>query len=170
MKQSYPQTNDLTYEQAHTLFTYKDGHLYWKVDRRNCSRGSLAGSREPKGYWRIGYEGKSYKAHRVIWVMHGNHPVPVLDHIDGDRLNNKIENLRAASFGENNLNSKLQKRNTYGVKGLRWFAGRNKWIGVIRHKGKQYYTKGFSSEDKDECIRALKALREFLHGDFARHN
>jgi hypothetical protein len=169
MKPPYPHANDLTREQAHSLFEYKDGHLYWKINISSYFAGELAGSHEAKGYWRVGFQGKSYKAHRIVWVMHGNEPVPMLDHIDGNRRNNRIENLRAADYRSNVLNSKLQKRNPHGIKGLRWRAQRNSWIGIVRLNSKTYYTKGFAYKDKDKCIEALKALRESLHGDFARH-
>jgi hypothetical protein len=169
MKPPYCPINDLTYEQAHYLFEYRDGQLYWKIRVGNRIAGRLAGGNDVNGYRIVSFRRVNYKAHRVIWVLHGNDPVPVIDHIDGNPGNNRIENLRDSGYAGNSTNSKIQKRNKYGIKGLCWWAHRNSWIGTVRHKGKTYYTKSFKDMDKDKCIESLAALRESLHGDFARH-
>ena len=88
--------------------TYKDGHLYWKHDLKygRMSKGDRAGYLATDGYWKIGIFSKLYMAHRLIWRMHHpKGPVPfVLDHIDGDRSNNRIKNLRAVTASENQHN------------------------------------------------------------------
>jgi hypothetical protein len=163
----YIKTNDLSCEEANALFEYRNGQLFWKVNTKARKAGDLAGCPNNQGYWRVGVKNKQYRIHRVIWVMHGNKPVDVLDHIDGDPSNNRIENLRAANHSTNLFNTKTQARNSHGVKGLRWRSSRKSWIGVVRYREKQFYTASF--QDKAECIAALRALRESLHGEYARH-
>ncbi len=98
----------------HELFIYKNGALYWKNDasKGRTKAGDFAGYLDPQGYITVGVFGKYLKAHRVVWRMH--HPkgkMPkVLDHIDGNRSNNKIENLRIATHSMNMLNRKPQEK------------------------------------------------------------
>jgi hypothetical protein len=106
-------------------------------------------------------------AHRLVWIMHGKDPVPMLDHIDGDQLNNRIENLRPITVSENQRNTKLRKDSTSGIKGVSWISTRKRWSGQVWHKGKLYRAGDF--HDKQECATAVRQLRESLHGEFARH-
>lgn len=101
------------------------GALKWKVNRPKRPVGSLAGNKKSDGRYitihaTINGTKKRYYAHRIIWELH-NGTIPVgacIDHIDGDGLNNKIDNLRAVSLSKNQRNSKLDKRNTTGVHGV----------------------------------------------------
>jgi hypothetical protein len=97
-----------TPKELHKLFVYKNGHLYWKDDAQygQMKSGDRAGYKATDGYWRICVHGKLYMAHRLIWRMHNHRgPMPfVLDHIDGDRSNNQIKNLRAITASENQHN------------------------------------------------------------------
>src|SRR5215469_1292035 len=79
-----------------------------------------AGKAHCRGYLRITLDYKDYLLHRLAWLLGHGEPVPgMLDHIDGDRRNNRIANLRAATQSENNWNSRLRKNNLVGVKGVR---------------------------------------------------
>jgi len=155
-------------EELHALFEYKDGKLFWKVNRTGTAKaGDEAGSINNKGYKVVKINGLAYLQHRLIWIMHGNDPVDCLDHIDGDPLNNRIENLRAATRQQNQCNQKLPRNNTSGTKGVNWNKERSRWQGKVRYKGKAHHTNYF--KDKEECAKAVKELREKLHGDFANH-
>jgi hypothetical protein len=97
-----------TPKELHARFTYKDGHLYWKHDAQygKMKKGDRAGFLAADGYWKICVNGKLYMAHRLIWRMHhprGRMPF-ILDHIDGNRSNNRLVNLRFVSHSENGLN------------------------------------------------------------------
>ena len=70
------------------------------------------------GYVSVKLKGKSYQCHRLAWLyVHGHLPQKDMDHIDGDRLNNRIKNLRLVTPQENNKNRKLSIRNKSGVMG-----------------------------------------------------
>jgi len=156
------ESTEITKDLLHALFDYKDGKLYWKgKDEKE------AGSVGNRGYRCICINYRKYMAHRLIWIMHGNDPVEMLDHIDGDQLNNRIENLRAATNSQNQRNQKLRKDSTSGIKGVSWISTKNRWSGQVWHLGKLYHAGDF--KDKDECAAAVRELREKLHGEFARH-
>lgn len=156
------ESTELTKDLLHTLFDYEDGKLYWK-GRRNKEAGSVGN----RGYRCICINYRKYMAHRLIWIMHGNDPVEMLDHIDGDQLNNRIENLRPVTNSQNQRNQKLRKDNTSGIKGVSWLNAHKRWAGQVWHKGKLYRAGYF--KNKDECAAAVRELREKLHGEFARH-
>lgn len=94
-----------TYKDLHVLFAYKDGVLYWKTRPPfgRVKTGDTAGYKGPDGYVKVGINGVYYMAHRLIWRMHHkNGAVPiVIDHVDGNKSNNKIENLRALTHSDN---------------------------------------------------------------------
>jgi len=107
-------------------------------------------------------------AHRVIWEMHHG-PIPdglMLDHINGNPLDNRLENLRLATPIENARNSRMPKTSRSGLKGASWNAKRNAWESRIKtasaHKFLGYYA---TKEDAHEayCRAAIEH-----HGNFAR--
>jgi len=157
----------LTRDLLHTLFEERDGELYRKIARGGFKVGSRVGCIGNRGYRIVVVNGRQYLAHRLIWIMHGNDPVPMLDHIDGDQLNNRIENLRPVTNSQNQMNMKIPKDNTSGIKGVSWNKKENKWVGQVWKNGKNYRTKYF--KDKNECANAVGKLREELHKNFARH-
>ena len=109
------------------------------ISRNNRTpKGGIAGFfSKSTGYWTIGYRGKTWKAHRLIFFYHhGFMPENQVDHIDGNRVNNHPENLREVSASCNSRNCKVFSTNQSGVTGVSWFTSRNKWqvklqIGVI---------------------------------------
>ena len=162
-----PSDVDLTSKYLHELFEYQDGTLFWRVNRGKARAGDEAGCIGNRGYVVIVVNGKQRMAHRLVWIMHGKEPVPMLDHIDGDQRNNRIENLRLITVSQNQRNTKLRKDSTSGIKGVSWISTRKRWSGQVWHKGRLYRAGDF--HDKDECAAAVRELRESLHGEFARH-
>jgi len=113
----------LTQQQIKEFFDYQDGMLYWKNGRSGIKTdGSEAGCIHHTGYRVITVNSKSYKVHRLIWVMfNGDIPNGLLvDHVDRNISNNKIENLRL-------LTKSMNARNR-GAKGVYYDASRNKWV------------------------------------------
>jgi len=125
-------------------FDYRDGNLYWKKKTKGVRIGTKAGrvithKRTGKQYIQVGLKRKYYLIHRFIWAWHGNflEPNEDIDHIDGNSLNNCIENLRAVTRKQNNENTKTANKNSKsGVKGVCWHKGTKKWHAHIRHNGK----------------------------------
>jgi hypothetical protein len=101
------------------LFEYNDGHLFWKHTRRNTTANKRAGSIDYDGYLQIGISNKKYREHRLIFCLfHGYFP-KMIDHINGDKQDNRIENLRECNKSINALNvKKPSSRNTSGVIGV----------------------------------------------------
>ena len=101
---------------------HKEGSLYWTI---NCTRGlkikgARVGSSSTKaGYRQIMLHGEVMYYHRAVWIaVHGEAPQHQIDHIDHDRANNDIANLRDVPQSENVRNKKKQKNNTSGFTGI----------------------------------------------------
>jgi hypothetical protein len=101
----------LTTEEIKHLFDYKDGVLYWKISpARNTSAGARAGTSKGRRYESISIKGKTYTTHRLIWLWHDMPCAVLLDHINNNRFDNRIENLRAATASQNQHNRAAQKK------------------------------------------------------------
>jgi len=132
--------------------------------------GKAAGSDDPvNGYSRVLLNGKSLMSHRVIWIL-TNGPIPngmQIDHINGNRSDNRVGNLRIASHGENQLNTKIRKSNSSGIKGVSWRPLSKKWQARVSVNGKQESLGYFTTLAAAEV--AAKAARDSSHGQFANH-
>lgn len=98
--------------------------------------------------------------------MTGRDPQHFVDHIDGDKLNNKWANLREADNGQNKQNGSLYRNNRSGVKGVCWDASHKAWRAYIGVNGVQRKLGRFKSIN--DAASAVAAERERLHGEFAR--
>lgn len=128
----------MTEEEVISLFHDKicydpgTGLMTYKIDHYKFKRGDPAGYVCSAGYLRINLGKKIYLAHRLVYlVMTSAWPKGVIDHVDGDTLNNKWENLRDVDRTVNNRNTKRQKNNTSGFRGVSWVKGRSKWQAYI---------------------------------------
>ena len=159
---------EITKDLLHELFEYKDGVLYWKNSRANnkIKKGDVAGNVKNNGYLYISINNKLYRGHRLIFLMHYGYFPKYIDHIDNNRLNNRIENLRPATASENQHNSKISSHNTSGVKGVSWCIREKKWRAGVMCGGITKYSGRFSSLEK--AIEVIKNVRKQLHGEFAR--
>jgi hypothetical protein len=164
--QSYPRNNDLSCEEANILFEYRDGELFWKQRGRSRQLGRPAGAVNRDGYRRIKIMYKLYAVHRIVWTMHGNAPMDFIDHINGDVLDNRIENLRAVTHSQNCMNTRLRSDSTSGIKGVHWNNTKQMWRGVVIVDGKHYYVGYF--KNKNDAGSEVAKLREKLHGEYAR--
>ena len=146
----------MTNEQVRELFDYRDGSLYWrKRVNSKVAAGSKAGTVNGQGYVVITLAGKKVQAHRLIWQWHGMELPEQIDHVSGDRADNRLENLRAA---------KVRTDNASGVKNVSWCNTYSKWVVQILHRGGKV-TGRF--RELEEAIEFAAAKRAEVHGDFA---
>jgi len=149
-------------------FEYKNGEIYWKTKiSRIVKVGKKAGSFDAKGYKEVGIQGKSYKVHRVIFMMFNGYLPKELDHIDGNRSNNCIENLRDATSSQNNYNQKLKSNNTSGYKGVSWCKYKEKWT-VRVTTNKKVKQVGYFDDLELASLVAIEARNKY-HSEYARH-
>jgi hypothetical protein len=117
------------------------------------------------GYRRINVRDFDYPAHRVGWLMfYGVEPSGLIDHIDGDRANNQICNLRIATQAENCRNSARKARSL--PRGVKCSTSGRKFYAQIRDGSKQIHLGTFTSVDDAYAAYCAEAVR--LHGNFAR--
>lgn len=152
-----------------SLFNYKDGNLYWSVNRLPAIKiGNKAGKLR-SGYIYIMVDGKSYPAHRLIYkMMHGNfNEAMLIDHIDGNTSNNKIQNLRLADKYQNMHNQPWRNRNkNTNTKGVDFLEEKQVYRGRVQYMGKRY-TKNF--HDIEIAKSWVLEIRLKLHKDFTNN-
>lgn len=150
------------------VFDYEQGELFWKKPRKKAGGFTNNGD---KRYRTIGYRNKKYYAHRVIWEMFNGEIPPnhVIDHINGNGIDNRVENLRIISIQENLRNSNLSKANTSGVTGVSFDNKTQKWVAQITVNHKKKNLGRFNS--KTDAINArLAAEKEHGFNDFHGRN
>jgi hypothetical protein len=113
--------------------------------------------------------GRTYLAHRVAWAMFsGAWPENEIDHINGDKLDNRIANLRCATSQENNRNRPIAITNTSGTIGVYWSVSNSKWAAQIHENGKQKHIGYFKSKDDAISARAKANLKYGYHANHGR--
>jgi hypothetical protein len=132
---------DITAEQLRKILEYsaETGVLVWKIrPSRAVKAGDVAGCVDNNGYVTVGINRRIYKSHRLAWlIVHGVWPNGLIDHIDGNKSNNRLSNLRLVNETGNAENVRRpNKRNKSGFMGVIWFQ--NKWRAsiTIKHKTK----------------------------------
>lgn len=119
------------------------------------------------GYVYVSIGGQSLQAHRVAWAIHsGEWPKQQIDHIDGDRQNNRIENLRLATQTQNNWNMRVTSKSKSGIKGVYFDKERGKWAATICVHKRRINLGRFLCID--DAKAAYKAAAEKHFGEFAR--
>jgi hypothetical protein len=149
------------------LFEYKDGELYWKKNYFKNLVGKVVGYDNKNGYKKVVIKHKHYFVHRLIFLINHGYMPDLIDHIDGNPLNNKIENLRKATRAENALNSKLQSKNTSGCKNVTWNKDRKKWIVYVKVNKKATYFGQYDCLELADLV--AQEARDKYHTNFARH-
>lgn len=158
----------LTQDEIKSLFDYKNGKLVWKIKpNRNIRIGDAAGSIDSHGYLQTKHNGIVYLNHRLIWLMHYGWLPKLIDHVNGNKTDNRIENLRQATPQQNQHNAKRRVDNKSGVKGVVWRKDSRKWRADIQVNGKRRSLGCFDSiENAKEFIMLT---REMLHENFANN-
>ena len=161
------QDSTLTQEYLNSLFYYKDGNLYSKIDRYKTilKKDTLIKCYLQSGYLRTCINYKSYRVHRLIFMMHYGYMPNQIDHINGIKDDNRIENLREVTHTQNQLNKGIQKNNTSGIKNV--VFEENKWRVRLTVNGKLKSFGCYSDIELADLV-ATEA-RDKYHKEFARH-
>ena len=108
----------------------------------------------------IAINSKRYYAHRLAWLyQYGEFPKNHIDHIDGDGINNKINNLRDVTCSENRRNTRLPTNNSSGVKGVTWRKNDKKWQAQLKINGKNHHLGCFSTIEEAAAAREFAELK-----------
>ena len=162
----------IEYAKEHLRYERETGKFFWiKVPKRMnnpriCSIGREAGVLHHAGYIKLTLKSKPVVAHRLAWAMFIGDPPPEIDHINGDRADNRLENLRAATRAQNMHNAKTKHLSSSGHKNVQWDSESGKWRVRVRVDGVRHHIGRFS-ELEDAVDAAQKFMREH-HKEFAR--
>lgn len=169
----------IEYLRRRILYDPMTGDLVWKprpdpdfpsIRIRNIWNKKYLGhvalnSLEATGYLTGRIDGLFFKAHRVAWALfHGEFPKEAIDHIDGDKTNNRISNLRLANKQQNAANMQIRRSNLCGLKGVS--RARKRWRAAISIKGKNFNLGHFDTKEEAHKRYCEVAIEHF--GEYAR--
>jgi HNH endonuclease/AP2 domain len=161
----------ITQERVKQAFDYVDGKLIWKSKtNKNSTRiqiGKEAGYIDNKGYKIVNLDGKAHKYHRIVFLYHHGYLPKMIDHIDCDRSNNRIENLRECNDSQNQFNKNKTSKNTTGVKGVDYRKNNGKYRAQI-YNNKKCHNLGYYNT-LEEAKEVVEKFRESLHKEFTNH-
>ena len=160
-----------TSERLKAIIKYnpETGVFKWIQNGPGRPKSLIAGCVNPKGYRQIMVDKIRYQAHRIAWLItYDVWPEADIDHINGNRDDNRLCNLRQATRGQNVCNAPVRSDNTSGTKGVSWINRCQKWAATICIKGKIKHL-GYFNNLEEAAIKAKEA-RDQHHGPFANHN
>lgn len=137
---------------------HSDGYLIRK------STGRRAGTKMTAGYRVVGFEKKRYTEHKLIFAYHHGFIPDVTDHIDWDKTNNRIENLREATKSLNEANTGVRRNNSSGYKGVAFHKAANKWRAYLQCKHIGLF------ETAEEAAKAYNQKAYEVYGEYAYLN
>lgn len=143
---------------------HTDGGFVRLTSRGRQKAGTAVfGKKEKTGYMRMPINYDMFVIHRVIWKWHNGDEPKFIDHINGNRADNRIENLRACSRSENCQNAKISSNNTSGYHGVRWYDYESsrvsaKWVWFFTLNGKSY--SGYCSSLKSAVLAYCSKSKE----------
>jgi hypothetical protein len=170
------QADTLTHSQGKSMLTQSElksllhycpstGVFTWLVSRGKAKSGSVACSFDKDGYIQIVIKHVRYRAHRLAWFyVHGTFPPKFIDHINSNRSDNRICNLRLATNSENLCNRGMQSDNKSGFKGVSWQKDRKKWVAQCKVNSKKYNLGRFDTAE--EASLAYQEFASKAHGEF----
>lgn len=158
----------ISQEYLKELFEYKNGNLYWKISlNKKIIVGSKAGSIGKLGYLSVQINKKKYKTHRLVFLYHYGYLPKEIDHIDNDKTNNNVDNLRQASRSDNMKNMGFHSKNKSGFKGVNWHKASNRWTVQLMVENKKKYFGIY--QDLELADLVAQEARNKYHKNFANH-
>ena len=158
---------ELTAEYLRSILNYnpETGIFTWKVRTSNSVKvGDVAGSLDGDGYLLIQLQRRKHLAHRLVWLyVYGEWPKLTIDHINRNKADNRITNLRDVSHKQNHQNASKSSRNTSGHPGVCWYKSCSKWQARIKHNYKHIHLGYFTTIE--DAIAARKAAEKFYWSD-----
>lgn len=155
----------LTAERLRELLQYhpESGFFFWRVDRGAKEKaGDVAGDLQDTGCWRICVDYTRYKAHRLVWLyVTGEWPEAFIDHINGNKLDNRFENLRDVSKAVNTQNQRRARADNKSCGLLGVSRNRKRWMANITVDRKPHYLGTFDTPE--EAHAAYVAAKRVLH-------
>lgn len=154
-------------EYLNDFLEYRNGELFWnKKHSRTVIVGKKVGNIDSKGYLRVCLNYQEFRLHRLIFLMHHGYCPEFIDHIDGNKINNQIENLRPATKSQNAMNTSINPRNKSGIRGVSWSKTSKKWCVQINANGKSVYRNHF--DNLIDAEQAANSARKNAHNEFLK--
>ena len=156
----------ITHDELTRLLNYNKvtGEFTWVSDRGRVKSGATAGAVRKDGYLHIVINRKVYLAHRLAWFyVMGEWPEDQIDHVNKNRGDNRICNLRQATNKQNGENIPLLSSNTSGHRGVTWSNERQKWVAQVKHHGKTIRVGRYDSLEAAAEAAKNARLRLFTH-------
>lgn len=161
---------ELTQKHLKELLNYdpESGVFTWKLKRTGFkSKDGQAGSIQSMGYRTIWLNGGAHKAHRLAWLyMTGNLPDLYIDHINGEKDDNRWCNLREATHAQNMWNTRKLTTNRSGLQGVSWHMRVAKWCAQVSFNGKKIHIGYFDCPAAAHLAYVVWA--DINHGEFAK--
>lgn len=140
----------------------------WHSNQWNSKYGGKPAGGFTGGYFRVYFEGKHHMAHRLIWkLMTGEDPVQV-DHIDGDRRNNRFSNLRNVTHAINMKNKSLYANNKTGIPGVEYHERDKVWRAKIGVDGGQVQLGSYPTKHEATIARIAGQIMLDYHENHGR--
>lgn len=148
----------------------EDWQLLWKVKKAaRVKIGDIAGGKDKYGYQIVSVNYRLFKCHRIIWALfYGEWPSGSIDHINGVKDDNRIENLRVVTHQENLRNQKKRKTNKTGVHGISRQRALSKWQVFITVDYKNIYLGVYEDFFEAVCARKSAELQYGFHVNHGR--
>ena len=165
MKLNPARYEGLTQERLNSRYDYNPatGFLVRKKRKGRQEYRAKAGN-----YVYVTINGKCFPAHRLIWMMVYGHWPDEIDHINGNKQDNRLYNLRNVTRLENMRNRCIQKNNTSGVTGVYWSPARKKWEVRIQVEGKFLFLGYFSNKEDAIAERRVAEVNHRFHKNHGR--
>ena len=142
----------LNYDPETGIFTRKTSIAGHKV-------GSISGASQNKGYIQMYVDSKNYLAHRLAWLyVYGCWPKYQIDHINRNKKDNRIVNLRDVSNSTNQHNIGIRSHNVSGVTGVVWNSRNQKWVAQLIYQNKRYHIGTYTNVEDAKIARENKFL------------